>query len=89
MDGQFKSSLRAGDLADMGITLNTVSNDKHVPEVERYIRTMKEQARCGVYNSLSFKRIPAQMIIEMIYCSIFWLNSYPTTTGGVSETLSP
>ena len=31
-----------GDLATFGITLNTVTNDEHVPEVEWYIRTLKE-----------------------------------------------
>ena len=41
MDGQFEP-LR-GDLADMGIQLNTVSNDEHVPEIEWQIRTLKEQ----------------------------------------------
>ena len=40
MDGQFEP-LR-GDLAEMGIQLNTVSNDEHIPEIERQIRTLKE-----------------------------------------------
>jgi len=30
-------------LAEMGISLNTASRNKHVPEVERYIRTVKER----------------------------------------------
>ncbi len=42
MDGQFEC-LR-GDLAATQITLNTVSNDEHVPEIERYIRTTKQGA---------------------------------------------
>ena len=40
MDRQFEPI--CGDLASLGITLNTVANDEHVPEVERYIRTLKE-----------------------------------------------
>ena len=40
MDGQFEPI--CGDLASLGITLNTVANDEHVPEVERYICTLKE-----------------------------------------------
>ena len=51
MDGRFES-LR-GDLAAMGIALNTVSNDEHVPKIERYIRTTKERMHC-VYNMLPF-----------------------------------
>ena len=70
MDGQFESI--RGDLAEMQINLNTVSNDEHVPEVERYICTIKERARC-VYNTLPFRRIPTRMIIEIVYHSVFWL----------------
>ena len=42
MDGEF-DVLRA-DLAEIQITLNTVSNDEPVPEVKRHIRTLKERA---------------------------------------------
>ena len=55
MDGQFEP-LRA-ELAKMKISLNTASNDEHVPEVERYIRTIKERTR-GQYNVLPFKYLP-------------------------------
>ena len=41
MDGQFEP-LR-GNLAELGIILNTASNDKHVPEIERQIGTVKER----------------------------------------------
>ena len=40
MDGQFEPI--HGDLSSLRITLNTVANDDHVPEVEWYIRTLKE-----------------------------------------------
>ena len=40
MDRQFEP-LR-GNLAELGILLNTASNDEHVPEIERQIRTVKE-----------------------------------------------
>ena len=43
MDGQFEP-LR-GNLAELGIVLNTASNDEHVPEIERQIRTVKERTR--------------------------------------------
>ena len=84
MDGQFESI--RDDLAGMQINLNTVSNDEHVPEVERYIRINKERARC-VHKTLTFWQIPARMIIEMVYCSVFWLNSFPTEDG-ISRRLS-
>jgi hypothetical protein len=85
MDGQFESI--RGDLAGLDITLNTVANDEHVPEVERYIRTVKDRTR-SVYNSLPFKRMPARMIVEMVSHSVFWLNSFPALDG-ISRTLSP
>ena len=43
MDGQFEF-LRA-NTANMGMTLNTVSNNEHVPDIERCIRTVKERVR--------------------------------------------
>ena len=39
MDGQSEPLHR--DLAEMGIQLNIVSNNEHVPEIERQIRTLK------------------------------------------------
>jgi hypothetical protein len=85
MDGQFEPI--RGDLAGLHITLNTVANDEHVPEVERYIRTIKDRTR-STYNSLPFNRMPARMIVEMVSHSVFWLNSFPALDG-VSRTLSP
>jgi hypothetical protein len=38
---------------NLSMELNVVSNDEHVPEVKRYIRTVKEQTRC-VYNTVPF-----------------------------------
>jgi hypothetical protein len=76
-----------GDLQEMGITLNVVSAGEHVPEIERYIRTVKERTRC-VYNTVPFKRMPLTMVVEMVRASVFWLNMFPATDG-VSDTLSP
>ncbi len=75
------------DLADMQITLNTVTNDEHVPDIERHIRTLKERTRC-IYNTLPFCRMPTRMIIEMVKASNFWLNCFPPSDG-ISSTLSP
>ena len=41
MDRQFKP-LQA-DLAAMGIELNVVSNNEHVPKIEQHIRTTKKE----------------------------------------------
>jgi hypothetical protein len=85
MDGQFEGLI--GDLSEIGITLNTVARGEHVPEVERHIRTIKERARC-VYNTLPFQKIPSRMVVELIYYSVFWLNTFPARDG-ISDILSP
>ena len=85
MDGQFEP-LR-GNLAELGIVLNTASNDEHVPEIERQIRTVKERTR-AIYCTLPFKKMPRRLIIEMVYAANYWLNMFPRK-GGVSKTLSP
>jgi hypothetical protein len=61
VDGQFEP-LR-GELAGLGIAVNCISRDEHVPEIERHIRTLKEHTRC-IYNQLPFKKMPARITIE-------------------------
>ena len=76
-----------GDLADMGIQLNTVSNDEHVPEIERQIRTLKERTR-GIYCTLPFRKIPRRLIIKILYTANYWLNMF-LHKGGISQTMRP
>ena len=85
MDGEFEPL--CGHLADVHISLNTVSREEHVPEIERCIRTVKDQTRC-VYNTLPFQQLPARIIVELVYSANFWLNSFPNADG-VSDVLSP
>lgn len=47
LDGQFEHI--SGDLADIQVGIDTSGNNDHVPEVERYIRTVKERSR-STYN---------------------------------------
>ena len=61
-------------LLDVGITLNTCSNDEHVGEIKCLIRTVKEWVR-GTYNTLPFKKVLRRMIIELVSFCVFWLNS--------------
>jgi hypothetical protein len=85
MDGEFES-MRT-DMAMLKINLNTTSNNEHVPEIERHIRTLKERARC-VYNALPFRSIPERLMIELLYYATFWLNSFPPNDG-ISKKDSP
>jgi hypothetical protein len=72
---------------DMWATLNIASEDEHVPEVERCIRTVNERTRC-TYQSTGFERYPPKLIIEMVFLSVFWLNAFPHKHW-VSQTISP
>jgi hypothetical protein len=85
MDGEFE--FLRGDLAEKGVQLNTTARDEHVGPIERYIRTIKERTR-SIFNVLPFRRMPNQLIIEMVKASVFWWNSFPGNSG-ISDTMSP
>jgi len=85
MDGQFNSL--KDEISGLGINLNTVARQEHVPEVERYIRTLKERVRSH-YNTMPFTPMPPRMIIELVHYCNFWLNCFPNEDG-VSRSLSP
>jgi Reverse transcriptase (RNA-dependent DNA polymerase)/Zinc knuckle len=84
-DGEF-DSLRA-EISALGISLNTVARGEHVPEAERFIRTIKERGRC-LYHTLPFTAIPKRLVVEMIYTAVFWLNAFPSPNG-VSQQYGP
>jgi hypothetical protein len=58
-----------GDLQELGMATNVMSADEHVPEVESYIRTVKERTQC-VYNTVPFKRMPTTMVVEMVRATV-------------------
>jgi len=70
-----------------GINLNTTARDEHVPEIERYIRTIKERIRVTT-SSLTFEQLPHQLIVEIAYNAVSWLNCFPHKEG-IHNTLSP
>jgi hypothetical protein len=76
-----------GELSQIQIQLNTAAADEHVPEIERYNRTIKERC-CSIYNTLPYKKIPHIMLAHMVYFSVFWLNSLPPK-GGIATHVSP
>ena len=84
-DGEFEHI--RGPISGLHMALNTTSNDEHVPDIERHIRTIKERVR-ATYNMLPFKKLPDRLVIEMVYASNFWLNCFPPENG-ISDTLSP
>lgn len=83
-DGEF--SHMTDGLAAMGISFNGGAADEHVGEIERYIRTVKEQMR-SCFAVLPFARIPRRMTIKMAKYCVFWLNAFPSLSG-ISDHIS-
>ena len=67
--------------------LNCCAADKHVPDVERYIRTVKDRVQ-STYCMLPFKRVPWLILIHLVKNAVFWLNALPAMDG-VPSTRSP
>ena len=84
-DNQFESM--RGEIAALGAIINVVSRDEHVPEIERYNRTIKERVRAE-YNVLPFTFIPPALLVELVYTQVFWRNMF-ALRGGISKTQSP
>jgi len=61
----------------IGITVNTTVHNNHVPEVEKYIRIIKERMRATT-NNLPFEQLPHWLIVEMTYNAVFWLKLFFT-----------
>ena len=45
--------------------LNCCAADEHIPDVERYIRTIKDRAR-STYRMLPFRHVPRIMLVHLI-----------------------
>eukprot|EP00956_Cyclotella_meneghiniana_P038398 scaffold153893_cov47-Cyclotella_meneghiniana.AAC.1 len=84
-DNQFEPM--RGEIADLGAIVNVVSRDEHVPEIERYNRTIKDRVR-SQYNVLPFEYMPPVLICELVYACVFWRNMF-ALNGGISPTQSP
>jgi hypothetical protein len=82
MDNEFECM--RGDLANLGVGLNTTAHDEHVGDIERFIRTIKERARC-LYNTLPYKKMPTRMIAEMVYASVFLAELFSICQRGVHK----
>jgi hypothetical protein len=64
------------DIEEIGVNVNVVSKDKHVPEVERQNKVIKERVR-AIVQMLPYKSIPKKVRIALIQYVVCWLNSIP------------
>ena len=67
--------------------INTCSQDDHVPDAERFIRTVKDRAR-STYRMLPFSYVPRVILVHLIKACVFWINAFPAVNGA-SPQLSP
>ena len=84
-DNEFEP-MRA-QLMDSKVRLDVVSNNEHVPKIERHIRTVKENMRY-MDNTVPFKKMPSRIIMEMVVSAAFWLKMFPPIDG-VSKVINP
>jgi len=70
-----------------GVPFDFSAQGQHVPDIERYIRTVKDRAR-SCYVLLPFRCMPRAAVIRLLGNTVFWLNAFPHPDG-VSATLSP
>jgi len=73
-DGQLEHIKK--HFVDDAITINITGRNKHMPAIERTIRTIKERIQAMV-NQLPFNAFPHRLIVEMVYNVTFWLNAFP------------
>jgi len=67
-DGQFECITKHMEMHR--ININITGRDEPVPEVERYIRTVKERMR-AIVNTLPFEILPHQLIVQKVYNGMF------------------
>ena len=93
-DGYFTLSLQSGDVLlvvfEIRIRLKKVATNEHVKDAERNVFTIKDGMRCSVIElrRIRIHTLPKQVIIHMVYLSLFWTNA-PPATNGISTVHSP
>ena len=87
MDMQFKP---VKDRNNMAVKVNICSREEHVPEIERYIRLIKERARCyyAMLRRVEIYTIPRGMIRQLMRTVVFYINAF-VWRKGVSQVLPP
>jgi len=69
------------------VMVNIVSKGEHVPDIERYIRVVKERCRCD-FAMLPFKTLPRLAIVHLLRTVILYINAF-VWQRGISPVLSP
>ena len=70
-----------------GAQRTNISADEHVPEIERFIRTLKEHIR-ALRASLPYEKIPHRLVLALVRHSSRWLNVF-CPKNSLSQVVSP
>jgi hypothetical protein len=65
-------------------SLNTCAANEHVPEIERYIRTIKDRS-CSTYRMLLYRYLPRIVLVHLLKNAVFWLNAFPHEDGATQK----
>ena len=55
------------------VPINTTATRKHVGEIERYVRVVKERCRCIVLD-LPFQYLHKLIVVRLVYFAVMMLN---------------
>ena len=58
--------------------LNTYAENEYVPDIERFIRTIKDSTR-STHMMLPFSRVPKILLIHLVKNAVFWFNPFLST----------
>jgi hypothetical protein len=86
-DGEFAPLKPLIESVPGGPQVNLASANNHVPEIECWIRVVKERCR-ATRHSLPFERIPKLLTVHIVLYVVKLLNFF-SNKGRVSETMSP
>ena len=67
-------------LNSLKIKINTIGKDKHILEIYKCIRTIKERTR-ATWKIIPFNNIPTRVIIEVVIAISMWIKMFPITDG--------
>ena len=85
MENEFE--VLGDDFREEEFNLNTTAANKHIPQIERQIKAVKEQFH-STWNSLPYQKFPNRIISRMLENTVFWINALPINSG-MSYTISP
>ena len=73
--------LLQSEMNHLGISLNFVSKKEHVPDIERFNRTINEPIRY-TWSSIPFNKLSKLMVVHIIATDIVWLDAFTLLKSG-------